>query len=393
MLHMLLGLALAAALQKGARDLPRNEPRNCPWCGGEPGLMAAAGIVSHGGFEFGVTDTGKVDALLGGKDIYWIESAHFEIGLALAPYRVATEEAKKIRAELSELAERLPEIDPKTRLIDPWLRAHLYAQRAEQVWRRFLELMQVQESDFPDGKGVWLLGTPYRGEGPYVGQKGKFELLVLPTAADQVTLLKAHFGLTMERTQRWNVIERDSLMVVTNIGENDLREDQKLHGHVAFNLACVLLDGYEHYSYDTPFWIQEGLAHFMEREINPRFNTFDASEGSVGVRVNKEDWDAETKVLVQAGKAPRVAELTALRTFAEFDLADHYTCWSMTRFLIETNPRGYACLNAALHGIKNEQGGPDGSNMPDRQRQAFLDCLAMTYPEFDASWQAWALAR
>jgi hypothetical protein len=387
-LGLLAALAGPAPAQKGKG--PRNDPANCPWCHGDPALMAAAGIVSHGGFEFGARDTPWVDAFFGGRDVYWIESAHFEIGLCVGVHKIEPDEAKKVRAELAELAQVLPDVDPKTRVLEPFMRAHLYALRVEKSWKRFLELMQVEEGDFPDGRSVWLLGTPYRGEGPYVGQKGKFELLVLPTASDQVRFLVEQFGLTMRRTQRWNVIDRSSLIVVTNLAENELTSDERIHGHVVFNLAINLLDGYEHYSYDTPRWLLEGLGHFMEREINPRFNTFDASEGSVGVRVNKENWDAEVKQLIASGKAPRVAELTALRTYAEFELRHHYACWSMTKFMVTTDPAGYACLNAALHGRKSPDGMPDSEDLSGVQREAFGDCLGMSYAQFDEAWRTWA---
>ena len=370
---------------------PRNAPENCPWCHGDPELMKAAGIASHGGFQFGTEDTAWADRFFGGKDLYWIESAHFELGLCVTAQKVDPDEAKKIRAELTELAAVLPDIDPKTRLLDPFLRAHLYALRAEKTWKRFLELMQVSESDFPDGRSVWLLGMPYWGEGPYVGQKGKFELLVLPTAQDQVAFLTKQFGLSIKRTQRWNVIERASLIVVTNLAENELNTDAKLHGHVVFNLAINLLDGFKHYAYDTPFWLCEGLGHFMEREVDPRFNTFDSSEGSVGVRVNKANWDVEVKQLIQSGKAPRLAEMVALKTYAEFELRHHYASWSMIKFMVTTNLPGFGCLNGKLHGRKTPQGMPDSEDIPGVHRDAISTCFGFTYPQFDEAWRAWAL--
>jgi hypothetical protein len=391
---VLVALVAASAELRAQRSKgPRNAPENCAWCGGDPEVMAKAGIVSHGGFPFAETDTADVDAHFAAKDIYWIESAHYRIGLTLDNHKVSPDESKKIRAELTELAQVLPRVDPKTRVLEPFMRTHLYAHRAEKLWKRFLEVMRVEESTFPDGRSVWLLGTPYFGEGPYLGQKEKFELLVLPTAGDQVPFLKKQFGLSIARTQRWNVIERSALLVVTNLMENDLTDDQRLHGHVVFNLAINMLDGYEHYAYDTPRWLTEGIGHFMEREINPRFNTFDASEGSAGVKVNKSDWDAEVNKLIASDEAPRLAEMIALRTYAEFEMRHHYACWSMTRFMIEEHPEGYACLNAALHGRKTPDGMPDSQDMPGVQRAAFQDCFGMNYMQFDEAWRAWAVTQ
>jgi hypothetical protein len=398
--HLLRSVAavaflLVASVELGAQRSkgPRNAPENCPWCGGDPAVMQAAGIVSHGGFAFAESDTADIDRHFGGKDVYWIESAHFRLGLILGPHKVGPDESKKIRAELAELAKALPAVDAKTRVLEPFMRTHLYAYRMERLWHRFLEVMQVEESTFPDGRSEWLLGTPYFGQGPYVGQQDKFEVLVLPTAGDQVPFLKKHFGLSIERTQRWNVIDRGALLVVTNLLDNELKDDGKLHNHLVFNVAINMLDGYKHYAYDTPRWLTEGLGHFMEREIDPRFNTYDASEGSVGVKVNKADWDAEVNKLIASGEAPRLAEMIALRTYAEFEMRHHYACWSMTRFMIETNPKGYACLNGTLHGRKRADGLPDPEDMPGVQRQAFQDCFGMSYMQFDEAWRAWAVTQ
>jgi len=384
--YLLTAVPLAA--QKERR--PENAPENCSWCEGDPARMQAAGIVNHGGFKFCSTDTAGVDRHFGGKDIYWIESEHLRIGLCLGPHKVGPDEAKKVRADLTELSAKLPKVDPKTKNLDPFMRAHLYAHRLERAYARFMELMRVEASDFPDGRSVWLLGTPYFGEGPYLGQKEKYEVLVLPTGADQASFMLPQFGLAVKRTQRWNIMERDCLVVVTNLAENELRSDGQLYGHLVFNLAVNFQDGFKHYSYETPVWIREGLAHFMEREIDPKYNTFDSSEGGQSIKVNKENWDAEVKQLIAAGKAPRVAELAALKTYAEFELRHHYACWSMTRFLIETNPEGYAKLQGKLHGRKKPDGTPDSEDMMTVLREAFQECLGMGYAQFDAAWQAWA---
>jgi hypothetical protein len=233
-----------------------------------------------------------------------------------------------------------------------------------------------------------MRGT-YMGEGPYLGMKGKYEVLVVPNESAATNFLKTHFGLLTKLTQRWNVIDRDTLALIVHQDQGGLREDGALHGHVAFNLAINLLDGYKHYSYETPIWIREGLAHFIEREINPKFNTFDSSEGAVAEMTRKEKWEPEVRKLVASGGAIRMAELLNLKDYSGLTLAHHYTTWSIVDYLQKTNPKGFAKLNARLHGVTNEKGITDGSNQLDVHRKAFQEELGMGYAEFDAAWAKW----
>jgi hypothetical protein len=380
---LLLGVADTAAAQRA------NDPATCPWCHNDPELLKAAKLVSHGGFDFGNTDTQRTDQLMATNDIRWIESEHFRIGFALGPHKVKQEEKNKIRSELEKLAQALPEVNPKTKVLDPWMRAHLYAQRSEEIWTRFLEIMQVKETDFPSASRAWDRTGKYMGEGPYIGQREKYEVLIVPSEAAHVTFLKNHFGLLIKQTQRWNVLQRDALTVVIHTEEGSLREDQALHGHLGFNLAINLLDGFKHYSYETPVWIREGLAHFIERGIDPDFNSFDSSEGAVAEKTSKSDWRPEVKKLIARGEAPRMAELIALKGYAELELSHHFVTWSMIDYLLATQPAGFACFNDRLHGITNAEGIPDGSQLENVHRDAFKECLKMSYTQFDQAWIEW----
>lgn len=387
----LLLLVLAALAPRAAAQRP-NDPSTCEWCRGEPELLEAAGLVSHGPFPFGNEDSQRVDALLAVNDIRWIESKHFRIGFALGPHKVKPDEKNKIRAELEKLAQVLPAVSPREKILDPWLRAHLYAQRCEEVYARFMEVMGVTEADFPAQPRAWNRQGKYMGEGPYLGEREKYEVLIVPSQASHVQFLKAHFGLLIKQTQRWNILSRDCLIVSIHTQEGGLREDQALHGHVAFNLAINLLDGYKHYSYETPIWIREGLAHYLEREISPEFNSFDSSEGAVAAKTSKSKWEPEVKKLVASGEAPRMAELVALKGYAELELPHHFATWGIVDYLMRTHPEGFACLNDRLHGITDAQGIPDGSNLEDAHREAFKACLGMSYPEFDRAFAEWVTA-
>ena len=83
------------------------------------------------------------------------------------------------------------------------------------------------------------------------------------------------------------------------------------------------------------------------------------------------------------------AELKAKKDYAGLTLPHHYTVWSMTDFLIKTKPDGYAALNDRLHGRTNRAGIADSSNMLDVHREAFKECIGMTYTEFEAAWAKW----
>jgi hypothetical protein len=288
MLRIALTFLALASLAPALAAQRKNDPTLCPYCKGDPALMAKAGIRSHGGFEFGSADTKTIDGQLATSDIRWIETAHFELGFALGSHKVSVEEKEKFRAELGRLAEVLPAVDPREKILDSWLRTHLYAQRLEDAWKRFLDLMQVKESDFPDGSKPYDLRGKYMGNGPYMGQKGKYEVLVVSSESTLANYLTQQFGLLIRKTQRWNLPEKEAMSVSINGGADEMREDEALHGHMVFNVTNNILDGYKHYSYDTPIWIREGLAHFMEREIEQKYNSFDSAEHVIHVFVTLE---------------------------------------------------------------------------------------------------------
>lgn len=387
-ISIVFAAVLALCAQATAQKL--NDPKSCPYCKSDPALMEKAGIVSHGGFEFGKEEsTEKVDAVLSSADIRWIETKHFELGFALAPHKVKPEEKDKIRAELTRLAAVLPTVDPKIKVLDPWLRAHLYAQRSEDAWNRWLEIFQVQESDFPPQGYVWDQKAKYMGIGPFLGQNHKYEILILPSEAALQQYLQSQFGLLIKKTQRWNLPPKDTLSVTIGAGTENLREDEGLHGHLHFNLAINLLDGFKHYSYDTPIWIREGLAHFMEREVTQRYNTFDSAEGGVAEMTRKVKWEPEVRKLLTADKLPRLAEVLSMREYSDLTLARHYAVWSMTDFLIRTKPAEYARFNDALHGIMNDKGFPESSNLLEVHREKFREIFGWSYAEFDRVWMEW----
>ena len=255
-----------------------------------------------------------------------------------------------------------------------------------------LELLEVQESDFPDGKTLWHGEPPYLGEGPHLGQKGKYEILILPSAGASKSFLLDQFGLSLKTSVRYNVPDRDSLILVTHTRQGSLTRDAALHGHVVFNLTHNLIDGYKHYSYDTPIWLHEGLAHYLERELNPEYNSFDSGEGATAEKTSKSNWTLPTRKLVQRDDAPSMAQLMALRSYADLELEHHFSSWSRVEYLLQEHPGFLARLLAALKGRTDAAGLADGSGVADAQREVFRDELGMSYAQFDRAWADWVLS-
>ncbi|MFT7077180.1 MAG: hypothetical protein ACJA0P_003201 [Planctomycetota bacterium] len=395
---LLGGLAPAGAFAQKPLDKskPLGDPANDPYTkGGDPELMKAAGYVSMGGFEFGPAPdtTVETNKYLSYLEIRWIETEHFEIGVSLPQVKVTQSEREKVRAELTQMQAFFgDEIDPRTRVLDPWLRAHLYAKRVEEHYDAIQAMLGVSDKDFADNRPIWNQRAKYMGTGPHLGQIGKYEILLLPSEGAAKTYLRDRLGLTTKLTQRWNVIQRDSMTVIIHTDQGKLRVDESLHGHLVFNLTHNLLNGFKHYSYDMPVWIMEGAAHWFERQYNPRFNTFDASEGSAAEKSSKSKWEPEAKKLVSSGKAPSFASMIGLRTFSELELSHHFVLWSIFDYLMKVHPEFLAKYFDSTAGLKNAEGFDDYSRFQDEQRAVFKDELKMDYRTFEAAWKEWVLA-
>ena len=383
--------APAALAQKGRNKLPKTDPTQCPYCHGDEAIMAAAGIKSHGGFDVGRKTTAEVDQQLGTADIYWIETEHFEIGMALGRMKVRQENKKKIREECAQLAEHLEDIPEKPKFIDQWLLAHLYAQRLEAVYDEMLTLLGVEDSVFPAPGTVWNMQGEYWGQGPYFGQKGKLEVMLLPSESLHVNWLSKSFGLKTKKTQRWHVIDSGSLHLCVHTDQGSLKVDPALHGHLVFNISIMLTHSFKHYSYDMPVWLLEGIGHYMERKLDPKYNTFDSGEGGVAEMTKKKNWEPAVKKLVSADKAPSLAELARMTTFAELDLDRHFVSWSLIDYMQRAHPGFLQKLIYRTSNLRNEQNIPDGSKLMEEHRAVFKDELKMSYLSFDRAWKEWVL--
>ena len=378
------------------------DPAGCSVCGDDPVRRKRADIVSHGGFRFGTSDTRIVQRLFRGIPLRWIEGEHVSLGFADVEYAfwfgggdgLPTGGAGRDDDEGSGTA--LRELATGALALEPWHKTHVYLERAEAVYARMLDLLQVEQRDFPT---LDAYGEPvqpahkrgvYMGEGPHLGQAGKFELLLLPGAGQFDAYLADTRGLDGAETAVHLVPETDAVVLTMHQLDGDLWDDEKLHAYVAHMLTHMMFDSYRHYSYRSPDWLGVGLAHLFERELVRDANTFCGGHPTTADARDLRNWTTEARQLASRNRFTSVAQLVEREGVAEFTLTDHVTSWSMVRFLVTEHPDAFAAIANDLRGLSKGTQPVDAMVLRRAHRDAFARHLEWTYDEFDAAWRAWA---
>lgn len=399
----LAALALANLSETASAQGKNKQPKwkIDPYTKNDPKLIERAGYVSYGPFDFGgvgadAVTTEQIQTSLPYVQIIWIETPHFKIGINLPTYPVPVDLStrKKLRAELERLAEKIPGINPKARRLDPWLRAHLFAQRAEDVYTEFCDLAGVTDKDFPQDPDDLLLteDAVYMGFGPYLGMKRKYLLLLFDRSGPFEQYMQGYLGRKSRHGQRWHFKDRSSLIytVATDCDDGRLKDDTALHGNVAFNLSQNLLDGFRYYSYELPVWMREGLAHWFERRVSPKSNSFDQTEGSPADLRKTWKWEPYTRKLLANGKfAPFVTAYT-WRDFGNITFNDHVALWSRMDFMMSLGKDKWRTFLFEVKGRVNpEDWSPDQRDLVGATRQAIKKAYGFSVLQFDDKWAAW----
>lgn len=401
-----LGAAAVSALAGGAtaqddkhdEKLPRW--RVDPYTRNEPEALARAGYVRFAPFPFGTqgpqeVQTSDIDAALPYVQILWIETEHFKIGTNLPAFTVPmdAETRAKVRGELERLAEKLPRINVRARRLDPWLRAHLFAQRVEDVYAEFCRLAGVRDEDFPQEPDKLVIhpGATYMGQGPYLGMKRKFLLLLFEKETPFVQYMRGYLGRDSRFGQRWHFKDISSLLytVATECDDGRLKHDTALHCNVAFNLAQNLLDGFRFYSYDLPVWIREGLGHWFERNVDPKWNSFDQTEGSPADMRNTWKWEPYTRNLLISGKYAPFAEAYGWRDFGSITFNDHVAIWSRVDFMMAQGPERWRAFLFEIKGRVTKDWLPDQDDLVGATRSAMQNAYGISVLQFDEKWAEW----
>jgi hypothetical protein len=371
------------AVRPASRD---DDAPSCPWCRDDPALLAAAGSVTHGAMPIAVEGTASLSSLPGPRWRF-LETTHFRFGSNLPGETVTLKDRARVDAELDRLRRALPSVPVKPTRLDAWLRLHLFAMKCEELYARFQLLLRVKDSDFPDARGA----GPYMGDGRYLGEKDKFELYLHASRKTHQMFTQDAMGVRVPFVLRWH-LKRPAHKVVASIPaeEGDLKFDRQLFPHAAHVVSHLLLAAYKHQSYDAPVWVDEGLAHAMQREASEQSTaTYCSDEGAGPERTAAADWRRDAASALERGKAAPFSELLHKKGYSELSRVDHVILWSKVRFLLDEHGDKFARLLGGVKGQLDEKGYPTGRDLPGLQRNLLRDVFGWTPDQLDAAWAEW----
>ena len=401
----LLSTLVAAQHGPGDAELPPDADakwREDPYTRHDPEAMETAGYVSLGRMDWGDDhDTRGIEQVLGAVQVLWVETAHFRIGSSLPELKITKEEKVKLQEELKRLKKRVPRVKDRTRVLDRWLRLHLYAQRLEELYAEFSELLGVTDTDFPADAATAAArdpAQPFMGNGPYLGRPDKFAVLLLEK--------KSSLGRYSKRYGQGQPTDGSSPLSLGFHGRGSLgfvttaeffrgrfEADAALHGHLFWNVTNMLLNGFKDYYHTTPRWLAEGLGHCFAREVAEDFPTFSQINEPMSIVLEEDDWGAKVRSRVRVDFYPPAKELMRWKRGVPLEFANHLMMWSRVDYLRQAEPEGFRRFVHALKApIPVEPGrSPTLEEIFERQEIALKEALGYDAAGFDKAWAKWVL--
>lgn len=383
-----LALSVAIAAATSGAQAPAD-----PYARGEPAALARAGYVRQGAMPFASGHHSRdIEALLPGEQLLWIETAHFRIGCALPPVQVGADPRRRVvQAELAELARLLPHVDAKTRILDRWLRAHLIARRAERLYASVQSVLGCTDADFAVGGGVGALAL---GDGPYLGQRQKFTMLLLERAASLGDYTAAYHGQATTGPKRFfDLPFGTAFFGATAAADSEMiGEEESTAVLVDYHLAHNLYTSYLGSRHTLPVWLADGLAHKHARAVSPRVPIF-STTAEVMALAPYSEWHQRWPALLREGQFEPLPAFCGRRE-EEDSARFHLQAWALTEWLVIERPKELA---AFLRRLKEPfllgDRFPSGTELAERQAAAMFAVFGTDAEGLEKAWRKSRLAR
>ena len=392
LLCLVLATATNIASAQKTDDDKEKKYKKDPYTENTKEVWQAAGYEDMGSFAWADGHgTSSIEDAIGDEELIFIETKHFKIGSCLPRYTISREnkiEKKKIDAELKELRKIIPNIPKKVKVLDNWLRLHLYAMRAEKLYAQVQELLQVSDEDFPTGPGQAVDGK-YMGEGPYLGMKSKFTLLFF----DKESSIGRYRTAFMDQSGTIpirHLFPNTGTLLYASAAQNDgLFSDTTMHCALVYALTQNLLNGYRHYGHSMPTWLPTGIGHYYTRQIDMKRNYFTDKRLYNSNDKNIWKWDTKARKRVDNDITVSYDEMTSWGRPEDLKYNDHVMAWARADFLIKEHPDWAAQW---LYRMQERYPGaptPSAEQMRERDHEVVAELFKFKKGTFDDNWQKW----
>lgn len=386
-------LPLPALAQGEIKPFPKVDP----YTKGDPEKIERAGYASFGPFRFGDDHTtAQAETTLGGIPLIWVETPHFKLGSGLPEYTLTgdSREKDRIQGELERLAKKLPDVRPKARKLDPWLRMHLFALRLEDLYATFLDEFGIQESEFPTAPPTTAeRGKPYMGTGRFLGMPSKYTVLLLDKKSALGRYSSVYLGRTFETQSCAHFPAAGSLLYVTaaELLDGEYKNDTALTCDVVSGVSQNLVLGFRGFTVPLPFAVTEGIAHWFSRQVDPRYHFF-SGQDRTKIRFKDEwNWAPSVHARVEHGVFPPLADVLKWTSGDALEWADHLFMWSHVDYLLAREDQAGGALLRRLKEPAAMSNPPAPEELVARAAQAYQDAVGTDLAGFDRLWTTWVL--
>lgn len=348
------------------------------WLEGERGhtTQAIRALDTHTGFVF-------------------LETAHFRIAASFTNYKLTDpDDKKRLPPELGALRRLGYKVPKTTAVVDGALRAHIYALRLERLYSDCLQRLDVDDKDFPS-KPDRREKPGYMGEGPYLGMRQRFLVMLCEDEATLARYCSAYLGRSVSHNglRHFFTAEGAQFFGIAARGQHQSFEtDRALHAATVYSVSHVLLDAFKYYWHETPYWLQEGFAHWQRRLVDEDSDHYTFLPVGLPEKNRELHWPTSTRLRTLQGNFTPMRETVQWLDDRAIDFGDHLAIWSRVDFLLTKHPKAFGLLLRAIKGP--EPKGPSISPTPERvverQIEALQRVLGFTPDEFDAAWCAYA---
>ena len=324
----------------------------------DPKAMARLGVVDYAPLVWADNKrTTDIEKVLGEGRVLWMETEHFKIGsnFGFAEAPKDSKARRLLKGELKRLNKKCKKIPASASKLGPWLRMHLYAQRAEELYDELAD----------------LLGQPAGAK--RLGEKQKFLLVLFEKRSDLARYFQSFCGRESQQTQRHTHYGTGHLsLVMTAEGDDGPRDSETTHAQFRYFATQMFLDA----AGGGPLWLQYGLGHVYERQVP-------CNMINCGVRADESvdpasQYDWEKKIRKRVKFDGLVIPFEKLTTTVDLGFYGHVQAWARVEWMLQDKAKFADFLQGVL-------------SRPSRSRQiaALAGAYELEPAAFDDAWRKW----